>query len=217
VPRGRQREKKKRAATATREVKDDTNWEQLAVVLKLFQPLAAAVDVGQTDGRGLGRVRHSFLMLLEHFNSIAYPAATEPAQMKQHVLQALAAREAYSLRPVHTLSFLLDPSYVGKTMQIAPTELARALDLLKFMAASHDVKNALSKGIYDNESGLPAIYSKDTSHNIVTEYTSFRAKTAGALDLPVAWDEATTADPNSLWRTWGDSVPHLHAVSVKIM
>jgi len=187
------------------------------VVLKLLQPQAASVDVGQTDGCGLGRVRHSFFMLLEHFNSFAYSAAADPAQLEQHVLQALASRKAYYLRPVPMLSFLLDPRYVGRTMQMSPTELACAMVLLKFMVASHDVKSALSNEIYENESYLPANFWKDISHNIMTKYTSFRARKRGALKLPISWAEATAADPNSWRRTWGDSVPHLQYVSVKIM
>lgn len=210
-------EQRRSVAKAVLAVKNETNWEELRTVAQLLKPLAVALDNGQSDGIGIGRVRDAFFQLQAHFINFAYPQTSERMLLKQHVLKSLTERRTYSLRPIHNLAYMLDPRFVGRTDQLTNNEVRDAFELLKSMAAAHDVKLALEIHRCSQEEDLPADYDKTHAENVMAEYTAFKAKDGGLLSLPLAWKGATMANPMRWWRTWGESVPCLQVLAVKIM
>lgn len=210
-------EQRKAAMDAARAVKDDRNWEQLKMVVELLEPLAMSLDNAQSDGRGLAMVRSAFFRLRAHFSSFSYPLAAGRSLLRQHVLKCVVDREHYTLRPVHTLAYLLDPRYIDRPDQPDNAELARGLGLLLSMATAHDIKLALEAHKCNHEDDLPGDYEKPTEDNVMGEYTSYKAKMGGNLILPEVWTKDTTKDPLAWWKLWGASLPHLQAVAVKVM
>jgi len=110
-------EQRKAAEHFSQSVKRDINWEDPRMIAKLLELLAVAMDVGQSDGRCLRMVRSSLFRLHQHFSSLDYPASSERLLFRQHVLQPLRERTTYTVRPVHSLSYLLDPRYIVRSDQ----------------------------------------------------------------------------------------------------
>jgi len=177
-------EQRKAAADVAQAVKRDSSWEELGMVSKLLEPLGTALDVGQSDGSCLGMVRSALFHLHHHFSSFEYPASSERLLLRQHVMQSLRERKTYTLRPVHILSYLLDPRYVDHADQPDASEMCTAFGFLKALAAAHDIKLALVEHGCDNEADLPTTYKRATSEAVLAEYTAFRSKAVGVRDRP---------------------------------
>lgn len=130
-----------------------------------------------------------------HFSSIALPDTAEGVALKAHCLGCLSRSRLYTLRPVHTLAFLLDPRYSIGPLQPSAAELNDAVLLLGSMAAAHDVRLALRQEGIDPPGQLLDEYAKDASAHVMREYTLFRARRGGALEPGVTWEEETVSDP----------------------
>lgn len=83
----------------------------------LLKSVAIALDVGQRDAGGFGMVMRSFFLMEQHFGTYAYPSTFEGRQLNTHCLGASAQRLTYLMRPVHTLTYLLDPRYTRAAEQ----------------------------------------------------------------------------------------------------
>eukprot|EP00170_Pyropia_yezoensis_P004318 contig_17666_g4330 len=209
-------EQRKAAVEAAPAVKDDKNWTELAMVAQMLGPLANALDAGQSNEHGLGKVRSALFRLQDHFGTFKYPISAGPT-LKQHVMKSFLDRKRYTLRPIHSLAYIRDPRYMDNPRQPGTTELARALDLLKSLAAAHDVKLASASRKLTTEDELPDGYPPKTADKIIEEYTAFQSRSAGHMVIPVVWEESAVKNPLSWWKHWGYDVPHLQAVAVKIM
>jgi len=176
-------------------VKRDINWEELRIVVKLLEPLVVALDVGQSDSRCLGMVRSTLFRLYKHFSLFDYPASSEQLLFNQHVLQSLRERKTYTLRPVHTLAYILYPRYIYRPDQPHAGEISSAFVLLKSLAAARDVKRALNAHGCDKEADLPSTYERAASTAIMAEYTIFWSTAVGNLVLEEAWEESTISSP----------------------
>ena len=133
---------KQRAAVlkACTAAQNQTKRDKIAFVDEFLQPLGVAHDVGQRNGRGLGAARRALFTLHEHFVAFSYPPTIEGTGLPQHVLRAVEKRRNYTLRPTHSLVYLLEARYVNKKEQLAADELSAAIDLLRSMARAHDIK-----------------------------------------------------------------------------
>lgn len=209
-------EQRKAAVEAAPAVKDDKNWTELAMVAQMLGPLANALDAGQSNEHGLGKVRSALFRLQDHFGTFKYPISAGPT-LKQHVMKSFLDRKRYTLRPIHSLAYIRDPRYMDNPRQPGTAELARALDLLKSLAAAHDVKLALASRKLTTEDELPDGYPPKTGDKIIEEYTAFQSRSAGHMVIPVVWEESAVKNPLSWWKHWGYDVPHLQAVAVKII
>lgn len=147
--------------------------------------MAVALDVGQRNSGGIGRVYKIFANLEAHFSSFAFPDTPEGVALKAHCLGCLSRRRLYTLRPVHTLAFLLDPLYSIGPLQPSAAELNEAVLLLRSMAAAHDVRLALRRAGIDSPDQLPDDYAKDASAHLMRECTLFRARRGGTFELGV--------------------------------
>ena len=176
-------------------MKRDINWEELRIVVKLLEPLVVALDVGQSDSRCLGMVRSTLFRLYKHFSLFDYPASSEQLLFNQHVLQSLRERKTYTLRPVHTLAYILYPRYIYRPDQPHAGEISSAFVLLKSLAAARDVKRALNAHGCDKEADLPSTYERAASTAIMAEYTIFWSTAVGNLVLEEAWEESTISSP----------------------
>lgn len=177
------------------QIKDDPNWSSLSLTPRLLKPVAVALDVGQRNSGGIGLVYKIFANREAHFSSFAFPDTPEGVALKAHCLGCLSRRRLYTLRQVHTLAFLLDPRYSIGPLQPSAAELNDAVLLRRSMAAAHDVRLALRQEGIDPPDQLPDEYAKDASAHVVREYTLFRARRGGALELGVTWEEETASDP----------------------
>ncbi|KAK1866564.1 hypothetical protein I4F81_009080 [Pyropia yezoensis] len=213
----RSSEQPKAALDAALAVKDERNWEQLKMVVELLEPLAMSLDNVQSDGRGLAMVHSAFLRLHAHFASFSYPSAAGRSLLRQHVLKCVVHRQHYTLRPMHTLAYLLDPRYIDMPDQPDSAELARGLGLLRSMASAHNIKLALAAHKCSHEDELPGDYEKPTEDNVMGEYTSYKAQMGGNFILPEVWTKDTTKDSLAWRKLWGTSLPHLQAVAIKVM
>lgn len=162
-------------------------------------------------------VHSAFLRLRAHFASFSYPSAAGRSLLRQHVLKCVVDRQHYTLRPMHTLAYLLDPRYIDMPDQPDSAELARGLGLLRSMASAHDIKLALAAHKCSHEDELPGDYEKPTEDNVMGEYTSYKAQMGGNLILPEVWTKDTTKDSLAWRKLWGTSLPHLQAVAIKVM
>jgi len=210
-------EQRKAAADVSQAVKREGNWDELNMIVKLLEPLSVALDVGQSDGRCLGLVRSALFRLHQHFSSFDFPASSERLLFRQHVLKSLQERKTYTLRPGHTLAYLLDPRYIDRSDQPDAPEMSSAFSLLKALAASHDTKLALATHGCNDDADLPSTNKRATFEAILSEYTAFRSKAVGNLVLEEAWDASTVVNPHQWWLPCGSAVPHLQTVAVKIM
>jgi len=147
---------KKAAEEVAAAVRDDKKWALLALAVKLLEPLAVALDVGPTDGRGIGSVQHHMYKLRAHFSSFAFPPGPERQKFKDFVLGCFNDRKKYAMRPIHSLAYILDPRYVDQSNQPTADESSEAFKLLKALAAARDTRLALSKHGVAEESLLPA-------------------------------------------------------------
>jgi len=182
-----------------------------------IEPLGTALDVGQSDGRCLGVVRSALFHLHHHFFSFDFSESSERLLLRQHVMQYLNERKRYTLRPVHIISYLLDPRYVDRADQPYDSEMSTAFYLLKTLAAAHDIKLALVVHGCDKEADLPTTYKRATSEAVLAEYTAFRSKAIDNFVLEKVWEERTFSNPQQWWQTWRSAVLHLQTVAVKIM
>lgn len=187
------------------------------MVVELLEPLAHVLDNGQSNGRGLGMVRSAMFRLEAHFGSFSYAYFSASPQLRQHVQQSFKQRQSYTLLPIHTLAYILDPRYTDGRAVTDTTEFCGALDSLNAMAAAHDVKLALAKYDCTEEVDLQADYSRATASNVMGEYTAFQAKAAGTLVLPMVRLNDTVRNPLSWWKLWRSAVPHLQSVVIKVM
>lgn len=210
-------ESRQAAAAVVEAVKRDKNWEELRMVQQLLKPLSDALHGGQSDRGGMGSVRSAFFRLDHHFKTFDYPPTAERYPLRQHVTRSVVERKEYTLRPVHTLAYVLDPRYIDRPDQPDTGELAQALRLLKELATAHDIKIALKHHRCSEESALPNNYVRETAENIMAQYTSFRSKSFGHLVMPEVWENDTVLDPLSWWLSWGGALPHVQAVAVKVM
>lgn len=174
-------------------MKDESNWEHLSLAAKVLKPLASALECGQSQGRGLGKVRSAFFRLELHFNQFAYPPSA--TLLNRHILQRNHARKQYTLRPMHTLAYILDPRCGDSSARPATSEISSAFDLIVKLAEAHDIKLTLAKSGMLDEANLPDDYARATAERIVGDYTAFKAKTAGSLVLPTVCKESTVGDP----------------------
>jgi len=205
------------AAEAVQQIKDEANWDALALVVKLLKPVAMALDVGQTDTGGLGLVMHSFFLLNRHFNSFSFPATAAGRQLKHYCLSCVATRRTYLLRPVHTLAYLLDPRFSRAQDQPDGVEVGEAVALLKVLAEAHDTRAALLEANETDVSKLPTDYPRPTSTNIMGEYTDFRSRTGGAFLVDTTWEKGTIRNPLSWWQAWASHLPALLSIAQKVM
>jgi len=85
---------KKRAAAlkASTAVRNQTSWNMIALLEELIQPLGVALDVGRSNGRGLGAVRRALFTLHEHFEAFSCQPTTEGTGLRQHVRRAVEKR-----------------------------------------------------------------------------------------------------------------------------
>jgi len=144
-----------------------------ALLVKLLWPLARALDGGQANGRGLGSERRSFYKVEKHFASFIYDIQGRSAdscdqlRLEQHTLRCLQERKRYTLRPIHSLAYLLDLGYIKAAEKPAAAEATEAFALLKKLTEAQDVKVALGLHGVTDESGPPASYSKTTHEHIM--------------------------------------------------
>jgi len=153
---------KKAAEEVAAAVRDEKKWSLLALAVKLLEPLAVALDVGQIDGRWLGSVHHHMYRLRAHFFSFASPPGPERQQLKDFAQGFFNDREMYAMIPIHSLAYILDPRYVYQSNQPTAAESGGAFKLLKALEADLDTRLALSKHGVAEESLLPANYSHAT-------------------------------------------------------
>ena len=113
---------KRAAEEVAASVRDEKKLALLALAVKLLEPLAVALDVGQTDGRGLGSMQHHMYKLRAHFSSFAFPPGLERQQFKDFVLGCFNDRKKYSKRRIHSLAYILDPHYVDQSNQPTAAE-----------------------------------------------------------------------------------------------
>ena len=221
--RGGTTEQRGAAEEAAKAVRDEGKWGALTLLVKLLRPLATALDSGQANVRGLGSVRRSFYEVEAHFGNFDYDVAGrrgdggDRLRFKQHTLRCLQERKRYTLRPIHSLAYLLDPRYTDAAEQPDAAEATEAFALLKELVAAHDVKVALALHGVDDESSLPASYSTTTQEHIMHEDAQFKSKAGGRFELDLVWEVSTVRDPLCWWVTWGKHVPSLQAVAVRIM
>lgn len=187
------------------------------MVLALLEPLAHVLDNGQSNGRRLFMVRSAMCRLEAHFGFFSYAHFSASPQLRQHVPQNLKQQQSNALRPIHMLAYILDSRYTDGRAGTDATELCGALDLLKAMAAAHDVKLALAKYDCTEDMDQRADYWKVTASNVMDEYTAFKAKAAGTLVLPMVWLNNTARNPLAWWKLCGSAVPHLQSVAIKVM
>ena len=171
------------ALKASTAVRHETNWDTLALFDELLQPLGVALDVGQSNGRGLEAVRRALFTFHEHFEAFSYQPTTEGTGLRQLVLRAAEKRRRYTLRPIHCLAYLLDARYVDKKEQLDTDELSAAIDLLQSMARAHDIKMGTRKYKCTADK-LPKDYSRETEKEIMAEYTTFKSKAGSFLHCP---------------------------------
>ena len=151
-------EQRKADVESAQAVKRDIKWEELRMVVKLLKPLAVALDVGQLDSRCLGKVRSTLFRLHKHFYLVDYPTSSEQLLFKQHVLQSHRELKTYTLLPVHTLAYILDPRYIDRPDQPDAGEMSSAFGLLRSLADASDFKRALNAHGCDNDADLPSTY-----------------------------------------------------------
>jgi len=149
-------EQRKAATDVSHAVKPDGNWDELSMIVELLEPLSVALNVGQSDGRCLGMVRSALFRLHQHFISFEYPASSKRLLFRQHVLKSLQERKTYTLRPGHTLAYILDPRYIDRSDKPDAPEMSSAFSLLRAFAASHDIKRALSTHGCNDDADLPS-------------------------------------------------------------
>jgi len=161
-------------------VRDDKNWALLALAVKMLEPLAVALDFGQTDGRGQGSVQHHMYKLCAHFSSFASPPGPERQQFKYFVLGCFNDRKKYAMRPIHSLAYILYPRYVDQSNQPTAAESSGTFKLLKGLKATRDTRLALSKHSVAEESLLPANCSHATEQAVMLECMALSARRAGS-------------------------------------
>jgi len=210
-------EQRRASADVAQAEKRDSNCDELGMVFKLLEPLGTALDVGQSDGGCHGVVRSALFHLHHRLFSFDYPASSERLLLRHHVMQSLHELKIYTLRPVHILSYLLDPRCADRADQPYESEMYTTFDLLKTLAAAPDIKIALVVHGCDKEADLPTTCKRATSEAVLAEYTAFRSKAVDKFVLEKVWEARTFSNPQQWWKTWGSAVPHLKTVAVKIM
>lgn len=184
------------------------------MVLDLLGPLGSALYSGQSDGRGHGKVRSALFKMHKHVSEFEYPPSAGRAVLKQHVFLCFLERKSYTFRAVHTLAYILDSLYVDSPAQQGTAEMSHALDVLKTMGAAHHFKLALASLGCKKETDVPLDCNKITRDNVMGEFTSFRAKAARNLVLPLVWRNSAVENPLAWWNMWGSAVPHPLSVAV---
>jgi len=135
--RGGTTEQRGSAEEAAKAVRDEGKWGALTLMVKLLRPLATALDSGQENGRGLGSVRRSFYEVEAHFCNFDYDVpgrrgdGGDRLRFKQHTLRCLQERKRYTLRPIHSLVYLLDPRYTDAAEKPEAAEATEAFALLR--------------------------------------------------------------------------------------
>ncbi|KAK1865080.1 hypothetical protein I4F81_007615 [Pyropia yezoensis] len=208
---------RKSAAETAAQVKEENNWDAVALVVGLLKPVAKALDVGQRDTGGLGLVMRSFFLMEEHFASFKFLATEVGRKLRTHCLSCQSSRRRYLLRPLHTLAYLLDPRFSRAAGQPSGVEIGAAIDLLKMLAKAHDTSDALTAANEMDESKLAADYPCPTTADIMSEYTDFRSRTGGTILMESTWEEGTVRNPLSWWQAWATHLPALLRIAQKVM
>jgi len=196
--RGGTTEQRGAAEETAKALRDEGKWGALTLLVKLLRPLATALGSGQANVCGLGSVRRSFYEVEAHFGNFDYDVpgrrgdGGDRFRFKKHTLRCLQKRKRYTLRPIHSLAYLLDPRYTDAAEQPDAAEATEAFALLKELAVAHDVKVAMALHGVDDESILPASYSRTTHGHIMHEYAQFKSKAGGRFELDIVWEVLCT-------------------------
>lgn len=182
-------------------IKCEKNWQGFLMVQELLNPMAIALDVGQTNSGGLSMVMMAILMLVKRFDDFKYPRSEEGQQLKSYCLARLKSQRSYLFRPVHTIDYLFDPRFVNNVFRPSQTSFAAAVELMLTLAKAHDARVALLEAKESDVEKLPANFSRVTKSNMMREYPGFRSRTGCAFIMDTTWDKSTVRNPLRWWRT----------------